>query len=278
MRIHLRYLLLPLLGFATVHSVWGQQRGSTYDRILLPIAIRGEVPGALGSRWTTRVAIVTTGTQDVDILGYQWAPDGCVFLCAEPPLTTAGLTFQPSVDPGQSTQGAILRVDPSHAADVSIALRIQDVSRQSETWGTEIPIVRERDLLQRPFQLLDIPLTAGFRGMLRLYDVDARQSSTVRLRFYGFNPAIRTPFSPLGPAPLLDSLLLDRVITLQVERRPGTPLFDLGYAQLSLGDIAELQGSERIRIEVTPITQGLRLWGFVSITNNATQHVTIVSP
>ncbi len=34
-----------------------QQPPLQYERVLLPIAITGEVPGAFGSRWTTYVAV-----------------------------------------------------------------------------------------------------------------------------------------------------------------------------------------------------------------------------
>ena len=114
--------------------------------------------------------------------------------------------------------------------------------------------------------------------MLRLYDVDARDGSTARLRFYGVNPATDVPFKFGGPSPQLDPLLLEMTVALKAERRPGTPLFDLAYAQLSLGSLPEMQGRDRIRIEVTPLTSGLRLWAFVSVTNNETQHVTVVAP
>jgi hypothetical protein len=40
----------------------------------------------------------------------------------------------------------------------------------------------------------------------------------------------------------------------------------------------ELAGSERIRIEIEPLDGRAEYWAYVSVTNNATQHVTIVSP
>ena len=39
-----------------------------------------------------------------------------------------------------------------------------------------------------------------------------------------------------------------------------------------------LAGVTSMRIEVVPLTPNLRFWAFVSITNNETQEVTIVSP
>ncbi len=259
-------------------AAFGQPRGSGYQRLLVPIAIQGEIPGALGSLWATRVAITNASVGPVDILGYDWSGYGCVSICAEPPLTPAGITFLPPVSPGKQTQGAILLVEPRHASDVAVDLRVQDVSRQSQTWGTQIPVVAESGLFQHAFQLLNIPVGAEFRGMLRLYDVDAHDAATVRLRFYTVNPSIDVPFKFSGPQPQADTLLRELMVSLQAERRPGTPLFDLAYGELSLSDLAEIQGKDRIRIEVTPITLGLRVWAFVSVTNNETQHVTTVAP
>jgi len=185
MRTNAGRLIVTLLITAvpTIPAFGQSPRGTGFVRILLPVAIQGEVFGALGSRWTTRVAITNSAAAPVDILGYDWSAYGCVNVCAEPPLTPPGVTFFPLVVPGTRTQGAILLVEPSHASDVDIDLRIQDVSRQSQTWGTELPVIAESGLFQRPFQMLNIPLGSDFRDMLRLYDVDAHEGATVRLRF-----------------------------------------------------------------------------------------------
>jgi hypothetical protein len=33
-----------------------------------------------------------------------------------------------------------------------------------------------------------------------------------------------------------------------------------------------------LRIEVGPAPGGVKIWGFASVTNNTTQHVTVISP
>jgi hypothetical protein len=35
---------------------------------------------------------------------------------------------------------------------------------------------------------------------------------------------------------------------------------------------------ERVRLEIEPVTDGLRLWGFVTVVNNETQHATVITP
>jgi hypothetical protein len=38
-----------------------------------------------------------------------------------------------------------------------------------------------------------------------------------------------------------------------------------------------LQGIDTLRVDVRPITEGTRIWSFVSVTNNETHHVTTFS-
>jgi hypothetical protein len=39
-----------------------------------------------------------------------------------------------------------------------------------------------------------------------------------------------------------------------------------------------VEDSARARIEIEPTLPDMRVWAFVSITNNETQHVTLVTP
>jgi hypothetical protein len=251
-----------------------------FERILVPIAIKGEINGALGSRWISRLAITNTAAARVAIFGYDPYPGGCVIaLCPPVPTTPPGITFFPSVSPGTVTQGAILKVERAFAPAVRFDLRVQDVSRQAQTWGTEIPVVREANLFAGPLQLLDVPLTPAFRSALRLYDVDARPGAQVRLRFYAVDPTVQSPVAIVGPPAQHDRLLGERVVTFQTEQRGGDAAFDLGYAEFTnLAALPELQGAELVRIEVTPITDSLRFWAFAGTTNNDTQHVTLITP
>jgi len=172
----------------------------------------------------------------------------------------------------------MLRVDPTFSSNVAVNVRVQDVSRQSQTWGTEIPVVREAQFRRGRFSLLDVPLSIGFRQMLRIYDPDATPSGQVIVRFYRVVPSVDTTYDPMNP-PTKDILVGERSIGLNTEARPGTPLFNLGYAELpNLADLPEVQGTARIRIEVEPVAPTQRAWAFVSVTNNETQHVTTVIP
>ena len=195
-----------------------QQPPLQYERVLLPIAITGEVPGAFGSRWTTYVAVTSTADREITIRGYVPAP--CAFGPCFPSFAVpAGVTFFPRVEAGKVTQGALLLVERQFAPQVAVHLRVQDVSRQAQTWGTEIPAVREGQLFTTPFDLLDVPLAAGFRQTLRIYDVDALPRASAVIRFYRIDPAVTYPNQPTNPQPAPDTLLAEKVITLQTDIR-----------------------------------------------------------
>lgn len=255
-----------------------------FERILVPIAISGEVPGAFGSRWVTHLAITNAADQGVYIYGYNPYPSGCVIaVCPPVPSTPPRETFFPIMAPGATSQGAIIEVDRQFASEVRFQLRVQDLSREASTWGTEIPVVREAGLFTGTFQLLDVPAMPGFRALLRLYDVAGVGGGQAVVRFYKTNPALQSPvgivIDPSTGPPKPDTLLAETTVTLSVERRGGDPAFDIGYAGISDVQLLQaLQGAGRVRIEIQPITPGMRMWGFVSVTNNETQDVTAVTP
>jgi hypothetical protein len=58
----------------------------------------------------------------------------------------------------------------------------------------------------------------------------------------------------------------------------GLP-FKPGYAQIDFSTrFPTASQYSRLRIEIEPLAGTTRYWAFVSITNNETQHVTLVTP
>ena len=64
--------------------------------------------------------------------------------------------------------GAFVYVNRPRAKDLAVQLRIRDISR-GHSWGTEVPIVRGRDMRLGRTHLMDVPVTAGFQQHLRIY-------------------------------------------------------------------------------------------------------------
>ena len=261
--MRLFYLLLLAIGGLAAHA----QSARPLEKVLLPIWFRGTVPGAFGASWSVRVIGYNASSQTVTVIKSP------VLACNQGPCdrpnAPAQATFTPEPEPTAGT-GAFLFIDRDRVDDIHLNLRIQDVSRQALTWGTEIPVVRARDVFTGPLLLLDVPTDARFRQSLRVYDFDDDIGREVRLRIL----SVESGQGGL-PAPP-DRLLVDTNLTLTSIRQLHAP----GSAEIGwlVSTFPQLTSSERVRIELTPVTPGLRFWAFVSITNNETQHVTTITP
>ena len=98
--------------------------------------------------------------------------------------------------------------------------------------------------------------------MLRVYDLAATPASTVRVQYFSMDS---------------DQLLLDHVLPLQV-LRSELPFWP-GYGEVAqLANTSQLDGLDRFRIRVIRGDPSQRLWAMVSVTNNVTQELTIISP
>ena len=239
------------------------------DRILLPVYLP-PIDGAHGSRFETTLLIRNASDTAIRINGLE-EYDVCRILCPDP-------LYVRTIDPGElfwggslfagGNPGIILYTERGKGQPLSFALRVQDVTRQLLTWGTEIPIVREHDLRTGRMELLGIPMDPRFRQTLRIYAIAPTDASLVVRLFemWGLNP-----HSPLEREILVDT-------RRHVEPSSREVLYP-GYAQIDLDKMfPELLGQRQYRIEIEPVTDGLLYWSFVSVTNNDTQHITVVSP
>jgi len=189
--------------------------------------------------------------------------------------------------------GTFLYISNTGIGKVTFGLRVQDTSRQSSTWGTSVPVVREKDIYTGKLQLLNIPVNANFRAALRVYDFDTTSPNPrlVRLRIYdmcGIGPFDNTVPFPCTPAtPLVDTTLslvpAGPNASFSMPTNPATTMIgDLVSNFPQLAALPPRPGEEtgipRVRIDIDPITPSLRFWAFASVTHNVTQHVTVITP
>jgi hypothetical protein len=241
----------------------GTPEPAFFTPILFPLFLSAN--GAFGSLWDTDVSVRNdnpyTFTSPYGSLFELWC-----LLCDPPP--------PPGVRPHQSATiraGASLTGVPSGflswvprqaAKNVHFGLLVRDLSRQREALGAEVPVVREHEFFDgTSFSLLNIPADPRFRTALRVYAIDG--ATQVRLRIL--------PMS--SPQVLVDTSVV-------VPKAGGQ---DQNHGALFIGDLVaaypQLAGHGPLRIEVEPLSPGaIRIWGFASITNNETQHVTVISP
>jgi hypothetical protein len=245
------------------------------DKILVPLVVQNETPGLFGSRWITRLTILNQATTGALIFGYD---QGCrVGVC--PPLhTPPRITFAPRLQVFSSeVQGYFLYVDRDHVDSVTFTLLVKDLSRQDESWGTEIPVIRDDELFKSTINILDIPAEPSFRQTLRVYDFDAGADAQANIRLYETTPRTR-PFDDTGNPATPDRLIFETTQVFRTATSGGGSVKYPGYIEVNLDRLTALAGVNRIRVEIEPRSPALRFWAFVSITHNETQRVTVLTP
>lgn len=222
------------------------------ERILLPV-FTSPVLGAFGSEFHTDLRILNIGQEEVRIFGLQ---EECIVTCI-PTLPQLDLPAGEEAGPGllamNGHPGRFIEVDADDVDSLSMNLRVHDVSRSALNFGTEMPIVREREFKLNQTVLVGVPTDARFRNTLRVY----------------------TTF----PAELL----------LTVGNRPPVPIqltgredeYDPAYAVYT--DFPVDAGTIRVKVEVDPSIVTLLpievpIWAFITVTNNDTQAITTITP
>jgi hypothetical protein len=219
---------------------------AVFEPILFPVSFQG--PGALGSQWVTESFLDGNGSQAV-----FRDPLPCAF-CSQ----FAGIGTQRLLNNG-NPWGHVLYALRGTADSLTLASRIRDTSRQSQTAGTEVPVVRERDF-RGQLRFLNIPVDPHYRVMLRLWSLgDFPQFVAV----VDSIPAQQQPVT--------------------VSRIPGTSML---FGTLDVTSLLTKAGNNPTTLTVSALLDLLApsdrvippIWGMLSITNNDTQQVTIVSP
>ena len=138
--------LITAVAVAVLHAVnLTAQQTELYEKILIPISAPAPVRGAFGSLWVTDTWLRNGALSSAGFL----ADPGCTFLPECPPgqpvtiapETSHRLSLGLPIEAG--FPGVFVYVERQAADQVAFALRFRDISRQSQTWGTEIPVVRE---------------------------------------------------------------------------------------------------------------------------------------
>lgn len=225
---------------AQTFTFTGEVPPAAFERLLLPIFMP-PVPGAFGSEFRTELSGLNHGRDWMPIHGLKQECQ-CVPMYGQETLRLFPHKTLDEIGVAyEGKPGRFLYIAPDQAKDFSANLRVYDTSRAAENFGTEIPIVRASAFRTTPFALLGMPGDPRFRGTLRLY---ADRPTTVTVRFG--NTA--------------------SVVTLH----GGATVLDPAYAQ-----IGNVPGG---RVIVEPDPNGAPVWGFISVTNNETQHITTITP
>lgn len=263
--ISLGYIAIPAIQqTVTVNDAFTYGNGG-YERFLVPFYAKGEVPGAFGSRWVTE--LVGWNPHPFAVPVYQVPPDTLPPLFDPPPPDwgAALSSFRPAL---AASGPAFLHVAGTNA--LAFHLRVRDVSRQNENWGTEIPVVSEKKaIVGEPILLNDIPYGSDARVMLRIYDFDGPTGGNLDVEVH-FND---------GTGNLSEQFALARVTFPGggYQLYPPAP----GYIEVDLSSelaTLPLPNVTSLRVSVDSPHVDKRLWAFVSVTNNRTQQITTITP
>ncbi|HYO76101.1 MAG TPA: hypothetical protein VE010_06520 [Thermoanaerobaculia bacterium] len=234
-----------LLLTCVLASATQAQYGDAFERILVPISV-SSVPGAYGTLWSTEL----------------WYRNNSPFPVAIQPLAVADaiptigrtellpIGSFPAHAPGQ-----ILFVSRQGSEDVQFDLRLFNRADPWTTWGTKLPVVWEREFAAG-VHLINVPTGNDFRAALRIYGFpeDWAPGESAHVRIYSHD----------------EQLLAEARVSLH-----GVPRYG---AILSLSDtFPHIRQKDRVRVHVES-GRAAKLWAFVSVTSNATQFVSVVTP
>lgn len=258
-------LIIVLITSAQAFAAEPSLDPDDYEIALVPVFTSPPSPGAFGSLWSSQLWIRNVGDEPAV---FSQGPPECNIGCQDDdhhslaPKTTAQIKSVAAARDGQP--GFVLHLQREGA--FAFNLRVHDLSRQAETWGTEIPVVRERDLLHESAVLLNVPQHVDFRVLLRAYSVPGRVGDAVLLRIY-----------PRQGNELLAErrLPLDDVV-ISFADFPTHP----GYVELYISpdEFPAIGDYESLRLELTPTSEDLPFWAFATVTHNESQHVTTIMP
>jgi hypothetical protein len=256
----------PTTGFQNTAIFVGSRE--SWRMLLVPL-VNDDIPGANGSLWRTSLTMLVRSDVTIDV-----QPERCTFSglpeCTNfdaPPRTPFDPRVNGFIHTGAEVNGQFVYVRAADAEKVSMNARTWDQSRYEQTAGAGIAIPTESKFGDVNV-LLNIPVAPEYRHTLRIYDADGRDGARVAIRLYANDEQ--------QPRVTLDRTLAapDDRPQITTARLPVHPAF----AQLQLDQVMELGGVESVRAEVEPLDDGVAIWSFVSITNNATHHVTTVTP
>lgn len=254
------------LAAAAANAEWPPQH---FERVLIPVNVTN-APGAGGSLWSVYGKVYIDSEA-----GLTWGPtDGCVRPGSGSPerLPSCDLGNSPLVNgmypvgfyPTLSgeTPGTYIYLSREDRDKLQFAFFIRNGSEP----GIQIPVVREEDFSNRMVRILDVPDRTTHRLMLRVYGADPDTLGAVRVRI------VREQYP--DPPTVLHEEVLDLTV---VQRYFGGAPVRPPYAQLSFA--APLTSEDdTVRFELTPLSSTLRIWAFVSATDNRTQQVILRTP
>jgi IPT/TIG domain-containing protein len=224
------------------------------EATLIPFA--AETPGGFGARWTTDIAVFNDSDETISLTPNYCFGIGAYFPCTSDLVVPPHSTFKVPLRgfPEMYLYPPIDVRDKLH-----FSVRVRDASRDDT--GTEIPVVPLSSYRDKRTVLVNVPVSDRVRSVLRVYDTG--NPMTVQIYDEVSGDLLTQRFSGFRSFPT------------------DSPLqFSFSFFDV-LSDPA-VRGHNRVRIEIDetnpgPIPAPVRLWAMLTLTDNATQRVTVLT-
>jgi hypothetical protein len=255
MRYNITLLFFSLL---TVAVSGMAQTPPVNEQVLIPFDTN-IVDGADGARWSAELRVRNAADVEVNLFPDQCfsfgRPVPCELKIIVPPHVTRVL----DVLNENSFPGVLLYVPLSHIDDIQFHLQVGDANSQDRL-GTTIPIVRARDF-RSSFTIIGVPVSAGQRRTLRVYEPHLSPVSSFRVRVVD---------------EATNATLLDRQYERQLLTDPPFPaLVPATYDFSDALEGPEVSTAQRVTVSIESVFPGLTFWPLISVTNSADHRVSI---
>jgi len=241
-----------------------------YESVLLPLTgtTRTSAPGAFGSQWKTSTVVVND-TDSFFTINVPWGDPRLLVSPALPqfvdlePRSTSRLDLA-------LTGPVVVRIPRALADHVFFQTRAFDASRAETNFGTRVNSVRETEFLHARTTIADVPTADPFRATLRIYSPDGKPRA--------FHVTLRTQpeftATPYRQQPPPASTTITELQATTAALLEGYP-YSVPVAELLLPSA----GADPVQVVIEPVDDSnAPFYALVSVTNNVTQHVTVLTP
>ncbi|HEV7767049.1 MAG TPA: hypothetical protein VGQ76_18760 [Thermoanaerobaculia bacterium] len=254
--------------FLTLPAIAAEAPPTLLDsvRYLVPITA-SDVPGAHGSLWTSELTVFNPAAASLPLSG-RFCPESELSLCVATIEVPQNASTRVFLHPTEGRDGAFLYVPRAAAFAFTKQLRVRDISRDAENFGSEVPIVDVDSAFAATQRLLDVPTDPRYRALLRIY---GPEDETFEVRVIVYPPSGDVPIE-------------NRVFTMNGKPTSELALNPSYLAVDPITDVVRAAGHARVRLEVTVVTffpeavSPILIWSFLSLTNNATNEFTVITP
>jgi len=228
------------------------------DPLLVPIA--ASFPGAFGTRWTTDAWVFNDSGEGTNLFSEVCVSLGAVFPCGERAIVPAHGALQLELAARREPNFPQLYLNPPNdvASRLHFSVRVRDASRPDDI-GTQIPVARRSDFRKGRLELLNVPVNGGLRSLLRIYDEMLTLHAGVTVRAFDMENNA-----------LLAQRRLEEFLPTDNPARTTLLLYDF------LGT-PEVRSRSSIRIEIEEDDPNAALWALLTLTDNVTQRVTVIT-